>query len=227
MKGVSLPMERVIFSKMHGAGNDFIVIDGTQKGYCFSPAQIRLLCSRQQGIGADGLILLSSCREIPEDDGYGHVRMDFFNCNGSRAELCGNGLRCAVCFSCRYGLSGCRKILFRTDSGELFGEYLDKSAAAVQICVTDEFRRYTVTPELTVYKGSTGVPHAVLFVDDTEKVDVRKTGAELRYHPLFAPNGANVDFIQLPDDFSKPLKIRTYERGVEDETLACGTGAVA
>ena len=219
-------MEQITFSKMHGAGNDFIVIAGTLADHDFSPEHVRLLCSRKRGIGADGLLLLSAV-QMPAQESCGTVEMIFFNCDGSRAELCGNGLRCAVGFSYRYGLSDHKKILFKTDCGNLWGEYLDESSAAVQIRVNEEFKPFQLQDDLLVYKGSTGVPHAVLFVEDIDSVDVRRQGAELRYHKAFQPDGANVDFVQKMSDFSVPVPIRTYERGVEDETLACGTGAVA
>ena len=208
------------FSKMDGAGNDFVVVDCSESAYVFTADSIRKICDRRRGIGADGLILLSRSR-IP---GCAQVVMEFFNCDGSRAELCGNGLRCAALFAHEHRLTREPSITFATGGGELAAEVIGRDMVRIELPVTEDFEVHEHTAGYTVFKGAVGVPHAVVRMDGLERADILRPGRELRYHEAFAPAGVNVDFLEFGHDFSEPVLIRTYERGVEDETLACGTG---
>ena len=213
-------MNLLKFSKMNGAGNDFVVVDCSVSSFVFTPESIRKICDRRRGIGADGLILLSRPR-IP---GCNQVVMAFFNCDGSPAELCGNGLRCAALFAHEHRLSREKTITFSTGGGELAAEVISRDTVRIELPVTEAFAKHEQTGGFTVFKGAVGVPHAVVRMDGLERADILRPGRALRYHEAFAPAGVNVDFVEFGHDFSEPVLIRTYERGVEDETLACGTG---
>lgn len=208
------------FSKMDGAGNDFVVVDCSESAYVFTADSVRRICDRRRGIGADGLILLSKSR-IP---GCGQIVMEFFNCDGSRAELCGNGLRCAALFAYEHSLTRESSITFATGGGELAAKVIGGGMVRIELPVTEDFEAHEHTAGYTVFKGAVGVPHAVVRMDGLERADILRPGRELRYHAAFAPVGVNVDFLEFGHDFSEPVLIRTYERGVENETLACGTG---
>ncbi len=218
-------MSYLRFAKMHGAGNDFIVVDQASAAAELSPECIRILCDRKRGIGGDGLILLSRSG-IPHQENL--LRMDFYNCDGSRASLCGNGLRCAAAFAYNRTLVHDPEILFLTGSGVLRTHVLPDARVRTELPVEAAgFRTVSGLCGYTAEYGTVGVPHAVVFVKDVEKLDVEATGRMLRNHDAFQPDGVNVDFLPLEYDATKPLAIRTYERGVEAETLACGTGAGA
>ena len=201
------------FSKMHGAGNDFIVTETP-----FSAASIPLWCDRRRGIGADGVIRLSPL-------GANRVRMDFFNSDGTRASMCGNGLRCAALYAKNHFDNMSCEMFFETDSGVLKTQIISDSSVKIELPVNEPFVKHGGDGKLLLFKGVTGVPHAVLPVSGLDGVDVESYGRAIRNHEIFAPDGVNVDFIE-PDfsDMSQPVRIRTYERGVEGETLACGTG---
>ena len=207
------------FTKMQGAGNDFIVMDIALLPQEISPQQIRFLCDRHRGVGADGVILLEKASVC----GSPH-KMFFFNNDGSPADACGNGLRCAASFlSCLTGERTlqihCGKELFHAEicSGDL-------SRVSVLLPLGEPFTKVDLPEGFTVYKGVAGVPHGVLLCSgDPESFDVENTGRFLRNHKVFAPEGINVDFL-WPDPEKGIVTIRTYERGVEAETLACGTG---
>ena len=209
------------FTKMHGAGNDFIVtFDSSGKWPRLTDA-IRSLCDRKRGIGADGLILLSHSpdKKIP-------FKMIFFNSDGSVAGMCGNGLRCAALF-CHNQLDSGKHLKIMTASGPLEASILSKDTVRVKIPTAGDFRKIVIDGE-DMYFGHTGVPHLVKAVKDIAKVNVKEEGEKLRRHKLFAPEGTNVNFISLPPKGKDgPCGIRTYERGVEDETSACGTGITA
>ena len=213
-------MNLLKFSKMNGAGNDFVVVDCSEAAFVFAAESIRKLCDRRRGIGADGLILLSRSR-LP---GCGQVVMEFFNCDGSRAELCGNGLRCAALFAYEHGLSRDSSITFATGGGDLAAEVISRDTVRIELPVTEVFEKCEHVGGFTVFKGAVGVPHAVVRMDNLDGADILRPGRALRFHEAFAPAGVNVDFLEFGHDFSEPVAIRTYERGVEDETLACGTG---
>lgn len=207
-------MKSFEFDKMHGAGNDFVV---THDPACpLDKESVALICDRKFGIGSDGLIFLSG-----EADG---IRFQFWNPDGAKAEMCGNGLRCAMEYACNHGLSETKEAVFLTDSGVLSAVRLYPGSIRIRMPQATEPLMKTVKGYNT-YFLKVGVPHAVVEVEDIENVDVKKIGNRLRYAEEFAPEGTNVDFVEVID--SDHLKIRTYERGVEDETLACGTGVTA
>ncbi|MFZ2655378.1 MAG: diaminopimelate epimerase [Victivallales bacterium] len=209
---------KIGFTKMHGAGNDFIVVFEQAVKIPRTPDTIRSMCSRNRGIGADGLIILSCPKR-----GRAPFRMDFFNSDGSVAGMCGNGLRCAGLF-CQRKLDGGRKVSISTDSGILDATITGKNTVQVKIPVREKFREISIERE-KMYFGNTGVPHLVVPVKDIKRTDVCGEGRKLRHHRKFSPAGTNVNFISIPD--RGPSRIRTYERGVEGETSACGTGITA
>ena len=218
-------MSYMRFAKMHGAGNDFIVIDQTSSTRKFTPERVRLLCDRRKGIGADGIILLSR-GGMPSEENL--VRMDFYNCDGSRASLCGNGLRCAAAFAFKRDLSNGPDVNFLTGSGVLRTRVLSPERVRIELPAEPAgFDTARSAAGYSVYAGQVGVPHGVVFVEDPDTLDVEAEGRRIRFDEAFSPEGVNVDFLPLTCDLTKPIKIRTYERGVEAETLACGTGAGA
>ena len=215
-------MKPITFSKMSGSGNDFIVIDNRQgevDGLDLVDF-ITAVCRRKMSVGADGLILIESSDKVD-------FRWRFFNSDGSLAEMCGNGARCAARFAYLNGIAG-ENLSFETEAGIINGQ-VKGGGAKVKIPDPVDLRLdYTVDLEngpLVVSSVDTGVPHVVVMTDSVAEVNVFGLGREIRYHEAFAPAGTNVNFIcqQKPGK----LAIRTYERGVEDETLACGTGAIA
>jgi diaminopimelate epimerase len=212
---------KLSFSKMHGAGNDFIVAENTDGRWPADSDFIRNICDRRRGVGADGLLLLSN------DGGDCDVVMRFFNCDGSEADMCGNALRCAGIFAYR-NIVQKKELTFKTGAGNLEAKIIDDNSVQIGIPVLEQFKEFSIDGR-KVYKGNTGVPHAVLFLDECEmrELDIDSEGAAIRNNGLFAPEGANANFVCLPDNFSSPALIRTYERGVEGETQACGTGIAA
>jgi len=209
------------FSKINGSGNDFLLIDdrGEAMRGIDRPAFVSKVCDRSRSIGADGVIIIEPSRRAD-------FRWDFYNADGSRAEMCGNGGRCAARFAATRRIAG-REMSFETLAGILHASVRGRRVKlqmtrprglAVDRSLTMEGKRFSYS------FLDTGVPHAVLFVPDVSRVDVPGIGRGIRRHRAFAPRGTNVDFAQ-PAGGS--LLVRTYERGVEGETLACGTGAVA
>ena len=215
---------RIAFTKMHGAGNDFVMIENRSGALRLSPEQIDALCHRRFGVGADGVLLL----EKPEDPATQDARMVYFNADGSRADMCGNGARCFTAFALAHGVGTPERVRFLTDAG-LITAHVRGDQFTVQLTAPHDFRLHQTIPlkagATEVHHVNTGVPHVVRFVNDVTKIDIRPEGSELRFHGAFKPKGANANFAQiLPDGL---VVIRTYERGVEDETLACGTGVTA
>ncbi len=202
------------FTKMHGAGNDFIVMEAAAlSDFSLHEAAIRKICDRKRGIGADGLFVLSSENES--------VRMKFFNNDGSLAEMCGNGLRCAALYSSRYLKPDSEKISFMTDSGATDAEILESGNVRIGIPLKEDFHEIEAEGYAGYY-GVSGVPHFVLVTSDVALMrNFNEICATLRHSDCFGKSGTNVDFISFEND---RIRIRTYERGVEDETLACGTG---
>ena len=197
---------KMVFTKMHGAGNDFILVDDSELKWSRSPEFI-----------GDGIIYLR------KNDGGDVIRMDYYNSDGSGA-VCGNGLRCSASFAYRKGLSGGKKrMVFLAGGNLLSAEVKDDAGASVrtELLVTESFRKYELEGAEIVYKGGAGVPHLIKVVPDAEKVDVRREGRRLRFLEQFQPEGANVDFVSFTEK-NRPVVVRTYERGVEEETLACG-----
>lgn len=210
---------KLLFTKMHGAGNDFIIVHGKELPNLPTTRQISMLCDRRRGIGADGLIVVS---RISQDNDF---EMIFFNSDGSRADMCGNGLRCSALYAFKH-LNATEKMRFKTDAGWLDAEISAPDTVKISIAVTRSFKEAKIAGKRIFY-GSTGVPHAVLIVYNIKKTNVLELGRKFRFHKFFAPAGTNVDFIEPPTSYDKPCLIRTYERGVEGETLACGTGICA
>ncbi len=206
---------------MNGAGNDFVLFDNRDRQLKLTRDQIVRLCHRQRGIGADGIILL-----VPAD-GRADWAWDFYNSDGSAAEMCGNGARCFARFVKRkLGIS--QSFTFATGAG-IVGAEFDGPLVSVTLTPPKDSRMgesIQVGSELlTVHSLNTGVPHAVLIVPDADRAMVQPIGSQIRFHPHFAPKGTNVNFVQVLSPGS--IRVRTYERGVEGETLACGTGVTA
>lgn len=210
------------FAKMNGAGNDFILIDNRDLRVRLNPEQVARLCHRQRGIGADGLVLL-----IPSASGRADWAWDFYNSDGSVAEMCGNASRCFARFIQR--LTGAQgRITFETGAG-IITAVLSDGQVTVSLTSPCDLRldqQITVAGvPRTVHSLNTGVPHAVLFVEDADRAMIQTWGSEIRHHPHFSPKGTNANFVEvLP---GQGIRVRTYERGVEGETLACGTGVTA
>jgi diaminopimelate epimerase len=209
------------FTKMNGAGNDFILFDNRTGGVDLDRNQIAQLCNRHRGIGADGILLL----EKPTN--RADFRMRYFNADGGEAEMCGNGARCFARFANKLaGQQG--KISFETPAGVISAE-LKGDLVTLRMTEPSDLRLNVELPmaagNKTVHFINSGVPHVVIPVSKIEGADVRRDGTTIRYHKMFSPNGTNVNFIEKRGP--NKIAIRTYERGVEDETLACGTGIVA
>jgi diaminopimelate epimerase len=218
----------IFFTKMQGGGNDFVIIDNRAEMAALENGKeaARRLCHRKFGIGADGLILIENPGPTQPAT---HFRWRFFNADGSEAEMCGNGARCAARFANLSQIAPAQ-MRFETLAGIIEAEVFQASEQ-VRIRLSDPrnlktdidlpLERQTVT----VHHIDTGVPHTVLFVPDIRHAPVVESGRAIRYHGTFQPKGTNVNFVQVlgPSE----IAIRTYERGVEDETLACGTGATA
>jgi diaminopimelate epimerase len=213
---------KIPFMKMSGSGNDFILVDhrepilGEDKMKGFA----RKVCQRRVSVGADGLILIERSEKAD-------FKWRFFNADGSEAEMCGNGGRCAARFAWLKGIAG-PSLTFETLAGILSAQVDGKR---VKLEMTKPYGLKLDETILIEGKGqtlssiNTGVPHVVIFLEDFKGVDVVQVGRAIRYHPHFAPAGTNANFVKVEN--SSRLSVRTYERGVEDETLACGTGAVA
>jgi diaminopimelate epimerase len=210
------------FTKMNGAGNDFVLVDNRGRSVKLSRDQIIRLCHRQRGVGADGLILL-----IPCDSGQADWAWQFYNNDGSDAEMCGNGSRCFGRYVQR--LTGNNKdFTFETTAGVIkamvHGDRVTVTLTNPKdLKLNDKIDLRTGAE--TVHSLNTGVPHAVVFVPDADQAMVQQLGQEIRRHSHFAPRGTNVNFVQQLGPGS--IRVRTYERGVEGETLACGTGLTA
>jgi len=214
-------MPTLTFTKMNGAGNDFVMVDNRNLTYALDQAAIARLCDRHRGVGGDGLIAVE-----PAAQG-GDFRMRYYNADGGEAEMCGNGARCFARFAGK--LTGkSDKLTFETPAGVIGAEFVGdhvRLAMSAPHSFADGVELLAADEKVKVYFLNTGVPHAVVFVEDLEKTDIVRIGRALRYHAHFAPKGTNANFVQeLPGG---GIAIRTYERGVEDETLACGTGVCA
>ncbi len=215
-------MDQIPFFKMSGSGNDFILIDNREKVVEENGLsdRIKKVCRRQMSVGADGFILVENSDNVD-------FKWRFFNADGSLAEMCGNGARCAARFAFLNGIAG-KEMAFETDAG-IVRAFVSGRDVKIKMPEPKDIKTdYIIELEkgsLSVNSVNTGVPHVVVMVDKLDRVDVVKQGREIRYCKSFAPAGTNVNFMSLQNDGS--IAIRTYERGVEDETLACGTGSVA
>jgi diaminopimelate epimerase len=217
MAAISVP-----FVKMSGAGNDFVMIDNMEQKHHFdAPNLAKSLCDRHFGIGADGLIILEP---TPDRD----FRMMYYNADGSYGGMCGNGGRCAAIFARRQG--HCRETFAFEAVGYTYRGSMRGNRVRMRMKepsgMVDCLVMNPAPPGMGIAAFvDTGAPHAVFFVEEVESVDVSGIGRILREHPAFAPSGANINFVQIMSPGT--LRMRTYERGVEAETLACGTGSIA
>jgi len=209
------------FTKMNGAGNDFILIDNRAGDVHLDRSQIAHLCDRHRGIGADGILLLEKATN------HADFRMRYFNADGGEAEMCGNGARCFARFANQVAEAQ-TKISFETPAGVISAELVG-DLVTLQMTKPNDLRLDIELPvaneNKTVHFINSGVPHVVIPIPRIDDVDVRREGSAIRYHKMFLPKGANVNFIEKRGP--NKIAVRTYERGVEDETLACGTGIVA
>ena len=213
------------FYKMTGAGNDFVMVDNRDLAlsHILTRENIARLCNRRFGIGADGLIAIEP-PQIKAD-----VRMRYYNADGGEAEMCGNGARCFTAFVSHLSGGKITKLCFETLAGTVRG--LVNPDGSVSIRLTNPHGlKLNILPADNIIPApvhflNTGVPHAVVFLPDVENIDLNTMGAYLRYHRSFAPAGTNADFATVMS--AQHLRLRTYERGVEGETLACGTGITA
>lgn len=211
------------FTKSVASGNDFVIIDNRRSVLKGDNSEIaKKLCNRFYGVGADGLLLVEKSKTA----GF---KMRIFNSDGSEAEMCGNGSRCIALYA--YA----KKIAPANMKIETMAGILDANVKGedIKVKLTDPKDikwNLCLTIHECPYKVSfanAGVPHVIHFVKDLETVEVKKLGLKMRYHEEFSPHGANVDFVKIVDKNKNKIAVRTYERGVENETLACGTGAVA
>lgn len=209
------------FTKMNGAGNDFVMIDNRVGDLQLAPAQIVKICDRHRGVGADGVLVL----ERPQDGA--DFRMRYYNADGGEAEMCGNGARCFARYASRVA-GPVEKLSFETPAG-VIGAALQGELVRLQMSEPKDLRvniKIALGDRvIDAHFVNSGVPHVVVIVDDLESVDVNGRGSAIRHHQLFAPQGANANFLKRRGE--QQIAIRTYERGVENETLACGTGVVA
>lgn len=215
-------MKSMEFTKVVASGNDFIIISRVPFTANRLPSLTQKMCDRKFGVGADGALLLEKSK-------IADIRMRIFNADGSEAEMCGNGARCTALYYVRVQGRGDRgQLKIETMAGIIEGKV---SGNNVRIKLTDPKDYQQGVPikiqerELKIHSINTGVPHAVIFVEGIEEFDVSAIGRQVRYYDYFAPAGTNVNFVEIVNNDT--IRTRTYERGVEDETLACGTGAVA
>ena len=222
-RGEEVVSRAVRFWKLEGAGNDFLGLDGRAGGFKLKRQQIADLCDRRRGVGADGVLVVEKPKVRGAD-----FRMRYYNSDGGEAEMCGNGARCFALLA--RAVSGRKGNVLRiqTQAGLVT---LQIRGQQVQVSMTEPTklrlgRKLVVAGrKLAVDFLNTGVPHAVLFVRSVRSIDVAKQGRAIRYHSAFAPSGTNVNFVEIGR--GNRIHVRTYERGVEGETLACGTGVVA
>ena len=202
----------ISFSKYNGAGNDFILIDDRKNFIVDNKSLISYLCDRHFGVGADGLIILK------ESNNYDFEILHYTS-DGNLGSLCGNGSRCAVLFAYNKNIIG-RKTVFKAFDGIHSAEILDDELIKMEMNVNSDIVSNSYGTWL-----DTGSPHLVIEKDNIDKLDVNNEGRLIRYNDFYKKEGVNVNFIEkISDD---QFKIRTYERGVENETLACGTGSTA
>jgi len=212
--------KKIMFTKAVATGNDFVIVDNRSSAIRGLAGFARRVCDRKRSVGGDGLLVVERSRSAD-------FRMRIFNPDGSEAEMCGNGSRCIALYA------AARKIARARMRIETLAGMLDATVrrGVVKVKLTDP-KDIKWNLCLMIHKCpymvsfvNTGVPHTIHFVEDLDKVDVKNLGGHIRYHDEFSPAGTNADFVKLSG--KRTISVRTYERGVEDETLACGTGAVA
>ena len=214
-------MNQIPFMKLSGAGNDFVIIDNRQKIVPYEGTDfVAKVCRRRMSVGADGVLLV-------ENSNVADFKMRYFNADGGEVETCGNGARCISKFAYVNGIVG-EQMRFETRAGIYESEIVGANVKVGMGAPTN--LRLSFPLKLkdglhTVCFANTGVPHVVFFVEDLAGADVVDLGRQTRYHDDFKPAGTNANFVHIQD--ANAITIRTYERGVEDETLACGTGSIA
>lgn len=213
---------KIKFTKAVATGNDFVIMDNRSSAVSEKelPPLAKKLCDRKRGVGADGLLVVERSKKAD-------FRMRIFNSDGSEAEMCGNGSRCIALYAYENKIAKSRMSI-ETIAGVLDA---DVKGSMVKVKLTDP-KDIKWNLCLMINKCpfkvnfiDTGVPHTIHFVDDLDNIDVKNVGSHIRNHGEFSPDGTNADFVKVVN--KRTIKVRTYERGVEDETLACGTGAVA
>jgi len=218
----------VPFTKMNGAGNDFIVIDN--RFFHLTDEELSGLakryCPRRTGIGADGVLAMN----VPTEEGA-HFRMRYFNADGSLGTMCGNGARCLARFAEMAGIEA-NPLVFDTDGGRHTVDLLDGDLGSVRLHVPSPKDFGEIELQDADVDGPTfgiwaGTEHTVRFVEDVAEAPVSSEGSAIRSDAALAPAGANVNFVEVADADAANIRVRTFEKGVEGETLACGTGAVA
>jgi len=215
----------IFFTKMEGTGNDFLIIDNRNGLVNESidgedlPGFIKKIAHRKLGAGSDGVILVEESKDFP-------FSMRYYNHDGSEAAICLNGARCVVSYTFRLGLIK-EKGKFISASGPV-GFYYKNGTVSIEVLPPVDLKlNFSLTVNRKKYRANflkVGVPHCIVFVDSFDEVDVKKVGQAIRHHKTFQPEGTNVNFVKVEGN---DLFVKTYERGVEDETLSCGTGALA
>jgi diaminopimelate epimerase len=216
---------------MTGSGNDFVMVDARVSSPSdWTPEDMQTLCARGTGVGADGLVFLGPGSRP------GSARMIYYNADGSHAAMCGNAALCSTTLAMHLNLGSPEGLVLETDAGVYESRVTEPGRAELHLAPIDP---PTAVPGLSLAStegerqavlGQVGVPHLVVLLDDVDGVNLMRRGAALRFDPALAPEGANINFISPPEpegDGQASWRMRTYERGVEAETLACGTGAVA
>src|ERR1700704_871595 len=216
-----IDIDMLRFTKMNGAGNDFVLLDNRSGDIRLERKQIARICDRHRGVGADGILLLEKSTNGAD------FRMRYYNADGGEAEMCGNGARCFARFVDK--LAGTReKVSFETPAG-IIGARLHGDLVTLTMSDPTDLRLNVSLQvegeDATVHYINTGVPHVIVPGSRVDVVHVTSRGAAIRQHEMFSPKGANVNFLEQRG--ANKIAIRTYERGVENETLACGTGVVA
>ena len=199
------------FSKYHGTGNDFIMVYNHNDSFCFNQPDVKKMCSRRNSIGADGLIIIEKTTDAD-------FKMIYYNADGFVGSMCGNGARCAVSFAKELGLIQ-NQCEFLAYDGLHKGLILENGLVSIEMVDVS-----LIEAQNNTWKIDTGSPHLICFRDNVTEIDVKHEGASIRNSIDYIEDGINVNFVQLTNN---ELFIRTYERGVEDETLSCGTGAIA
>ena len=211
----NIDTQKIKFSKYHGAGNDFVMINAIKSPVSLTDDDVLRICDRRTGVGADGLIMI-----LPSAD-Y-NFRMKYYNCDGHESTFCGNGGRCIAAFAVEEGISS-QNIVYEAIDGIHKALVTKNSDNEYMVSVTmRDIESFDLDSDRLLV--NTGSPHYVTRVDGLKSYDVRKHGAAIRHDKSISTDGVNVDFMELIDG---KYHIRTFERGVEDETLACGTGVTA
>ena len=204
---------KIEFHKYQGTGNDFILLDNRSKTYDqLTEKQVALMCNRRFGIGADGLILLNL------KEGF-DLEMKYYNADGAEGSMCGNGGRCMIKFVASLGIRK-NNYHFLAVDGEHEAEIDTNGLVRLKMANVNKVEVHS-----NYFILNTGSPHYVKYIKDIMKMDVKNSGRMIRYSPAFEKDGINVNFVESMDD--DKIYVRTYERGVEDETLSCGTGVTA